>query len=181
MEIIEGIKKRYSPMVFKSNLVDQESLEIILDAARLAASSYNEQPWRFIIGSNPDDDVYKKIHKVLIEYNQNWAVTAPVLMLVLAKKKFTNMPETLNKHSWYDTGMAVSSMVIQAASMGLQAHQMGGFDAEMARKDLKISDDYDIIAAVALGYPGNPDDLPELYRERAREPRTRKPIKEILL
>jgi nitroreductase len=181
MTLIDGIKKRFSPMVFTAETISEETIQTLLEAARWSASSFNEQPWRFIVGKHPGDDTYKKIHSALIEYNQDWAITAPVLMLALAKKNFTHLPDTPNAHAWYDTGMAVSSMVIQGASMGIQAHQMGGFDSNKAREALTISEDYDIIAAIAIGHAGDPDILPEMYRERARQPRGRKEVSEILL
>lgn len=181
MQLIEGIKKRYSPMVFKPAALSDETLETLLEAARWSASSYNDQPWRFIIGRHPEDPIYKKIHSVLTEYNQGWASTSPVLMLVLAKKNFSHMPEVRNVHAWYDAGMAVSSMVIQAGSMGIQAHQMGGFDAEKAKQAFSVGDEYDVIAAIAIGYAGDPDDLPAIYRERAKQARGRKRIEEIVL
>jgi nitroreductase len=179
--MLDAIKKRYSPMIFTAEAVSKESLNQMLDAARWAASSYNEQPWRFIVAHGNDHPNYAKLHDVLNEYNQNWAITAPVLMLVLAKKHFTLLPETLNVHSWYDSGMAVANMAVEAASMGIQLHQMGGYDAVKAREIFSIPDEYDVIAAIAAGHPGKPADLPEPYRSRAMETRTRKEISEILL
>jgi len=79
------IRRRWSPRAFSAKEVSAADLKAIFEAARWAASSYNEQPWRFLVGRR-GDETYKKIFNTLVEFNQSWAKSAPVLVLSVAKK-----------------------------------------------------------------------------------------------
>jgi len=85
--ISDNIKNRWSPWSFDSKPVEKEKLLSILEAGRWAASAFNEQPWRFAVGKNGDEK-HHKILASLIEWNRQWAGTAPILILNLAKKTF---------------------------------------------------------------------------------------------
>jgi nitroreductase len=116
---------------------------------------------------------------ILSERNQQWAYKAPVLMLSIAKTNFTrnNKP---NRHAFHDVGLAMGNLIIQATASGLYVHQMAGFDREKARESLQIPDGYEPVAMAAIGYLGDPDDLPELFKSRENAPRTRKTLEEIV-
>src|SRR5579884_435244 len=174
----ELIRARWSPRSFADRPVSDHDLKLILEAARWAASSNNEQPWRFIVARKSDAELYEKILSVLVPGNQKWAKTAPVLMITAAKRDFSHNGQP-NLHAWHDTGAALAHIFLQATALGLHAHGMAGFDRERARTELGIPTDYEPVAAVAIGYLDSPDKLEQPYRQRERSPRTRKPLDEI--
>jgi nitroreductase len=112
-----------------------------------------------------------------VEGNRKWAYRAPVLILSVASLNFQD-DSTPNRHAFYDTGMAVENLVLQATALGLATHQMAGFDVEKARADLKIPSGFEPVALIAVGYPGDIVSLPDRLRERELQPRSRWPISE---
>ena len=174
----ELIRRRWSPRAFSEKEISPAQLKAIFEAARWAASSYNEQPWRFLVGRR-GDETYKKIFDSLIEFNQAWARTAPVLVLTAAKKTFTGKG-TPNHYGLHDTGAATAVLALQATGDGLHTHSMAGFDAEQARAAFGIPTDYDIGAVTAIGYFGDPASLPAHLEKMEVEPRQRKPLEEIV-
>ena len=170
------IRLRWSPRAFSDKPVEKEKLQSLFEAARWAPSSMNEQPWRFIVGQK-GDTTWEKIHDALVEFNQNWATRAPVLVVNLGKKTFTYKGrENVTYH--YDTGQAVAFLVIEAVNQGLVAHQMGGFHAEKLVEFLDIPEDFKPISVTAIGYQGDPETLPaDLYKSEFRE-RERRPLEE---
>jgi nitroreductase len=175
----ELIRKRWSPRSFSPREVSNDDLETLLEGARWAASSYNEQPWRFLVARKSDPAAYEKILNLLVPANQAWAKTAPVLLIMAAKRTFSHSGAP-NRFGLHDAGQALAQLFLQATALGLHAHGMAGFDAERARKELEIPDDYDLGAAAALGYLAPPDQLPEQYRQSEVSKRTRKPLNEIV-
>jgi nitroreductase len=174
----EDILRRWSPRSFADRAVSSEDLKKVFEAARWAASSSNEQPWRFLLGHR-GDETYKKIFSTLVEFNQAWAKTAPVLILSVAKKTFAKNGNP-NGYALHDTGAATAYLSLQATALGLHTHSMAGFDQEAARKTFGVPDDYLIGAVTALGYLGDPSVLPEHLRKMEESPRERKPLSEIV-
>jgi nitroreductase len=175
----ELIRRRWSPRSFSAREVSTEDLKTILEAARWAASSNNEQPWRFLVARKSDGAAYERILHLLVPANQAWAKTAPVLIIMAAKRTFSHNGSP-NRYGLHDAGQALAHLFLQAIALGLHAHGMAGFDADRARKELEIPDDYDLGAAVALGYLASPDQLPEKYRQSEVSKRQRKPLNEIV-
>lgn len=159
--------------------VELEKLQSLLEAARWAPSSNNEQPWHFIVGTKDDPAAHDRLFHCLKEGNKKWAFRAPVLMLSVARLNFEDDGQP-NRHAWHDTGMAVFSLAVQATALGLIVHQMAGFDVEKARTDLGIPAGYEPVAMIAVGYPGDPAELPDYLRERELKPRERKAVSEFL-
>lgn len=168
--IHELIRSRWSPRSFSDQPVADTDLQTLFEAARWAASSSNEQPWRFFVARKSDGPAYDKVLGLLTPSNQAWAKQAPVLFLTAAKKTFTSTG-TPNLHALHDAGQALANLFIQATALGLHAHPMAGFDRERARQELTIPDDYELGAAVALGY---------LAPNTEVRKRTRKPLSEIV-
>jgi len=171
--------RRWSPRAFADKAVSTEDLKKIFEAARWAASSYNEQPWRFFLGRR-GDATYQKIFDVLVEFNQGWAKSAPVLILSVASNKFSQNGKP-NQYSIHDTGAATGYLSLQATALGLHTHSMAGFDHHKARRTFNVSEDYDIGAVTALGYLGDPNTLHDQMRAQETSPRQRKPLSEIVL
>ncbi len=171
------LARRWSPRAFDDRPVEVDALRTLLEAARWAPSSNNEQPWRFIVATKDHETGWNRLFDCLAEGNQKWTVLAPVLMLSVASMHFEDDGKP-NRHAFHDTGLATENLVLQATASGLVAHQMAGFDVEKARVDLRIPAGYEPVVMIAVGYPGNPDILPERLRERELRPRSRRPIGE---
>lgn len=181
---VEGVlpvfHSRWSPRSFSAREVAAADLEKVFEAARWAASSYNEQPWRFLVGTR-NSPAYKKIFDSLMPFNKLWAASAPVLILGVTKTTFSHNGDP-NRVALYDLGAASSYLTLQAASLGLATHQMGGFDPDAARKAFGIPDGYLCGAVIALGYQGEPAALAnEQLIAQEVAPRQRKPLKDFVL
>ncbi len=179
MKATDAIIQRFSPLSFTGEIPCEDILVQLFEAARWAPSAFNEQPWRFICATKAEPEGYHKLFDCLVDANKEWAKTAPVLILVMAKKNFSHNNKP-NYFHMYDTGMAVSNLIISAMEKSIFVHQMGGFSVEKARENFNIPEEYAIISVAALGYPGDIAVLPDTIQERARKPRTRKPLRELL-
>jgi len=173
--IEEILKRRWSPRAFSDRMVDREKLQSLFEAARWAASSFNEQPWSFIVATKQEPEAYATLLGCLTEKNQQWAQLAPVLMVSVAKLNFEKNGKP-NRHAFHDVGMAVSNLNVQATTFGLYVHQMAGFSVEKVREVYGVAEGWEPVAAIAIGYPDDPNVLPEPFRQREIGPRQRKPI-----
>ena len=173
--IAELIARRWSPRAFDERAVEPEKLKTLFEAARWAPSSNNEQPWRFLAATRDNRSDYDRLLNCLTERNLKWASRAPVLMLSVASLFFEDDGKP-NRHALHDTGMAVENLVLQATALGLQAHQMAGYDVGKARTDCQIPSGFEPVAMIAVGYPGDPAILPDYLHQRELKPRERQPI-----
>lgn len=165
---------RWSPRAFADQAVEPKKLHTILEAARWAASSFNEQPWRFVIGRKDEDENWELIHDLLVPGNQSWAGKAPVLILLCAKTYFDRNRKP-NPHALHDSGMALSQLTLQGLALDLYVHCMAGFDRVRAREVFAMPEGFEAVTAVAVGYLGDPMGLPEKIRDRELLPQQRKP------
>jgi len=173
--IHEIIRNRWSPRAFAARAVEPDKLRSVLEAARWAASSYNAQPWYFIVATKDDPENFRKILDCFVEFNQNWAKNAPVLALSVAALKMDQAKEP-NRHAFHDVGQAAANLALQATALGLEAHQMAGILPDKAREIFSVPEGYEVVAGIVIGYPGDPETLPEPLRQRELAPRTRKPL-----
>jgi nitroreductase len=167
MNLDEIVSKRYSPYAFADKPVSEDTLYQILEAARWAPSSYNEQPWRFIYALKENEAAYQQLLSCAVADNQKWAKEAPVLLLSVAKRHFSQNGQP-NRHAWHDTGMAMAFFVLKATEMGLYVHQMAGFSVEKAQEQLNIPEEFSPVAMVALGYRGD-EERPDKGRKTVHE------------
>jgi len=174
-DISPDIQQRWSPRAFSSESITGEVMAL-LEAARYAPSAFNEQPWRFVVASEPEE--LTVMRSVLVEANQVWANTAPVLLAVLAKQTFSHNGKPNAWHT-FDTGTAWGYLSLEAQRRGLISHAMAGFDKEKARVVLQVPDDYAVVTMVAVGKLGRKEDLPPMLQER-EAPASRKPLVEIV-
>ena len=172
------ILSRWSPRSFADKPVSDADLKTLFTAAAWAASSYNEQPWRFLVGRK-GDVTYKKVFDALLPMNQAWAKTAPVLYITFAKKTFSHNGQP-NGCSMHDTGAASATLSLQAQALGLHTHGMAGFDKDLARAYFGVPSEFDPVAAWALGYPGDPDNVPDNFKQAEKDPRQRKRLSEFV-
>jgi len=177
--VLPAIRERWSARSFDGRGVSAETLRKVFEAARWAASSNNEQPWRFLVGWH-GDSTWQKLNEVLKGGNRRWAHRAPVLILGVAHTKFSKTGAA-NGYAMFDLGAASSYLTLQAAELGMTTHQMAGFEHEEARRVLGIPEDYALGTVIALGYQGEPAALgDETLIERETTARSRKPLSEIV-
>jgi nitroreductase len=168
--------ERWSPRAFSSEPIAPGTLRALFEAARWAPSCFNEQPWLFLYASSEEDRAL--FLSCLVEFNRKWAGRAPVLAFVLAKKRFAKTGEP-NRWAPFDAGAAWVSLALQARKSGLFAHAMAGFDEALAHEVLKVpKDEYDIMAAVAIGHYGDPEQLPPEMK-KTEAPNGRKPLSDV--
>ncbi|HXZ19729.1 MAG TPA: nitroreductase family protein [Candidatus Acidoferrales bacterium] len=173
------LANRWSPRAFADRPVEPAKLRQLFEAARWAASCYNDQPWNYIVATREDPAGFGKMLACLMEGNQAWAKSAPVLAISVARTKFKH-DGSVNRHAQHDVGAASACLALEAESLDLAVHQMGGFDANRARHTYHIPADHDPMAAIAIGYPGDPAALPDKLRERELAPRSRRPISDFV-
>lgn len=166
------IKNRKSVRAFSPAPIEQQKIFTLFEATRWAPSSSNEQPWLYIYATKEQPELWEKLFSPLNEGNKIWAKDVPLLILSLARKNFSRFPSA-NLHAMYDLGGANSFLSLQAVELGLQVRQMAGFNSEQAKVNLNVPEDFEIGVIMAVGYPGDPQTLPEKLQLREVSPRER--------
>jgi len=174
------LRDRWSPRAFSEKPIPAEILNSLFEAARWAPSSNNEQPWAFLVATKDDAEFHARLLSTLVEFNQTWAKHAPVLAIAVSELEFARGGHP-NRNAFYDTGAAVADLTLEAAARGLFVHQMAGFDPHKAIELFHIPKGWEPIAAFVIGYPGDPQSLPDKLREREHAPRSRKPLAEFVM
>jgi nitroreductase len=175
--INELIATRWSARAFSTRPVERLKLLSVLEAARWAPSSRNEQPWRYIVFTNDNPEKLKKAQSVLKDIN-NYAKRAPVIICAITKKTYSDNGN-YNRLHFHDLGAANENMFLEAFNQGLIMHEMGGFDVQKAREVFNIPEDFEAGIMIAIGYQDVHQVLPESLRQKAHLPRERKPLSEI--
>jgi nitroreductase len=170
--ILEVIQMRRSRRAYSDRLVEKENIASLFEAARWAPSSVNEQPWLYLYATKDQPELWNKIFEALNESNKVWAVNAPLLILSLARRNYLRNDRP-NLSARYDLGAANAFLSLQAAHIGLNVHQMGGFNAEKVKENLNVPDHFESVVIMAIGYPGLADTLPAHLKEREMAPRER--------
>jgi nitroreductase len=166
---------RWSPRAMSGEALAPHQVMTLLEAARWAPSSFNEQPWRFVYGVR-GTPAFDTLFGFLMEANQVWCRNAGALFLVCSKRTFSRNGAP-NRVAVFDAGSAWQNLALQAAAMGLVGHGMAGFDPAKARAALAIPEDFEVVAMIAVGKPGRTEDLPENLRG-GETPSPRRPIAE---
>jgi nitroreductase len=174
--ILDVLRKRWSGRALDERPLPHATLSALLEAARWAPSSGNSQPWRFLVFDRSDTAARADAEACLNRGNA-WAKRAPVLLVCVARE--VTDKGTPNEWGRHDLGLANENLLLQASALGLIAHPMAGFDRTEAKKRFAIPDEFSPLVMIAIGYPGDPDQLEEPNRTREREPRKRKPLGEI--
>jgi nitroreductase len=177
--IHDMLARRWSPYAFADRAVSEDDLRSLFEAARWAASSYNEQPWTYIVAMKADPTEFERLLSCLVEGNQAWARAAPVLALGCANLRFTRNGKP-NAAAIHDLGLASASLTLEATARGLFVHQMIGILPDKARELYRIPEDIEPKTGLAIGYAADPETLPEKYQQRDLAPRTRKPLAEFV-
>jgi nitroreductase len=170
--VITEIQERRSRRAYSDIPIEPEKIASLFEAARWAPSSNNEQPWTYIYATKDQTELWYKLLHVLNASNQVWAVNAQLLIISLARKNFIRNDQP-NGSAKYDLGGANAFLSLQATQLGLNVHQMGGYDRMKAKEVLNIPDTYDLGVMMAIGYLGDIENLPENLKQREHAPRER--------
>jgi len=180
MKLNKAIENRWSPRAFSNQPVTEKMIDLLFEAARWAPSSRNGQPWEYYFVHRDDEKTFNEVLDILTGINPDWAKNAQALIITVMKKKF-DYKDKPNGKALHDMGAASALMAVQAAEMGLQVHQMGGFDKEKATAYLNLdTENYEPVTCIAVGFPGKPDQLPDDLKKGEQEPRIRKEQKDFV-
>ncbi|MGH7165810.1 MAG: nitroreductase family protein [Nitrospiraceae bacterium] len=177
--IQELLAERWSPYAFDERPVAEADLCSLFEAARWAPSSYNEQPWRYIIATRDNPERFQRMLSCLVEGNQVWAKAAPVLALSVVSLRFARNARD-NRAAVHDLGLAAGNLLLEATARGLFVHQMIGILPDKAREVYGIPEGFEAWTAMAIGYRGDPARLPDRLRDRDLAARERKPLSEFV-
>lgn len=170
------IRQRWSPLAFSEKRIPTEILGSLFEAARWAPSSYNEQPWVFLVATQDQPEEFRRMASCLVEANRDWAQRAYCLAISCTRLAFARNGKP-NRHAYHDVGLATENLILQAQSQGIACHPMAGFDALAARELFQIPTTHDAVAALAIGYQAeNLLGLDEALQQREQGPRVRKPL-----
>lgn len=181
-EILDVIRQRWSPRAFDpTREVSRSDLRRLFEAARWAPSSFNEQPWRFVVADRQRSPAaFAAVNASLVPANRLWSAEVPVLVLV-AVRTTLERDDALNSHAWYDAGQAVAFLALQATATGLAVRQVQGFDRDEARRACEVPAPFEPALILAIGYAGDPDALTvDKHRAAERAPRERRSIEEFV-
>ena len=173
------LRERWSSIAFDRQPIEHKRLLSLFEAARWAPSSYNEQPWRFVVGTRDQPEAFDRLLGCLVDGNRKWAQNAAALVIAFTKTSFQRNGKP-NPHARYDLGLAMANLTVQATSFGFSVHQMAGFDLDRARTELGMPDGFEPVVAAAIGTASGVDSLTEDLRAREISTRWRKPLAELV-
>ena len=177
--IHELIAKRWSPYCFDDRSVTDEDLRSLFEAARWAPSSFNEQPWSYVVAKKENHEEFTRLLSCLVEVNQVWAKAAAALALGITSLNFARNGKP-NRAAIHDLGLSNGNLVLEATARGLSVHQMAGIFPDKAREIYEVPEGYEPMVAIAVGYAGERKDLPQELAQRDTARRPRKPLKELI-
>jgi nitroreductase len=177
--IHELLTKRWSPYAFQNKPVSKADLCSLFEAVRWAASSFNEQPWSYIVATKDNTEEFEQLLSCLVEANQIWAKAAPVLALGIVSLTFKRN-DKINRAAVHDLGLAAGNLLVEATARGLHVHQMIGILPDRARELYEIPEGFEVWTGIAIGYKGDPALLPDALKERDLKSKPRKPLSEFV-
>ena len=173
------LASRWSPRSFDPEyILDDQQISTRMEAARWAPSCRGEQPWKFILFNKVNATMFSQALNCLSVSNQDWAMDAGLLVLTCTNRFYRHNQQE-NGYAHYDCGAAAENICLQATSMRLAAHQMGGFSKEKARDLTQVPSNYDILSFIAIGKPLSLGETRDELKERESAERTRLPLDEI--
>ena len=173
------ISDRWSPRSFDPEfIIGDDDIHSLMEAARWAPSCRGEQPWKFVLFSKSDATMFSQALNCLSVSNQDWAMDAALLIITTTNRYYRHNDQE-NGYAHYDLGAASENICLQATSIGLAAHQMGGFSKDDARELAQVPENYDILSVIAVGRPLDLEQTREELKEREGAARNRLPLEEI--
>lgn len=159
----ELARQRFSPKAFTGRPVSAEVLRAVFEAARWSPSSFNDQPWSFIVATHDHPEAFQRLLETMVPKNAAWAKDAPLLVLAVARQAFSHNGKP-NRHAQYDLGQSVAWLTLEAIAHGLQVHQMAGFDPQKAAAAVNLPEGWDAVTLMAIGYPAETPTVPRSRR-----------------
>lgn len=173
------LSQRRSLRSFSDRPVGREMLVTLFEAARWASSAFNEQPWSYVVLDDPASALRSRVLDSMEPHNRAWAEKAPVILASVAQLGFRGR-DGVNRHAFHDVGQANAHLALRAAEFGLTVHLIGGFRHQVASEALGLDSGSEVVALMAVAYPGPPEILPEPLRIRETAPRIRREIGEFV-
>lgn len=170
------IQARRAKRALRPDPIAREDIEHLIEAAHLAPSCFNNQPWRFVVAQGEKLEAVKRA----LPGGNYWALKSPAIVAVASHPDLDCRLSDNRDYFLFDCGMAVGFLMIQATQMGLVAHPIAGYDPIAVKEALGIPKDYVLITLVVLGWPGDPGELSDKHRELELGPRVRKPLSAVL-
>lgn len=165
------IARRWSPRAFVPETVTTDEMRSLIEAARWAPSAANGQPWRFLVARRDEPDAFASLLGCLVPANRRWAENAGALILAVAR--IVGSDGKPLSWAWFDLGLAVENLALQATALDLAAHPMAGFDAQEVRRQYDLPESFAPVVAIAVGRVAKSDTLPDDLRVREEAPRVR--------
>ena len=175
--VLDLLHRRKATRAIADRPLEDEKLDVILEAARLSASCANTQPWRFLVLTEPEP--LEKGREALARGNY-WAKTAPVLIFGLSKPDLGCVIAKVREYYKFGLGLAAQNILLQATELDLVARPMAGFSPSKVRAAFGIPDEYRVVVAIAIGYEGDIATLSEKHQDVSKASRQRKPLSEIV-
>lgn len=164
-----ALAERFSPTAFDPRaVITTEQVDVLLDAARLAPSAGNSQPWMFVVGRR-GDAVHTRIARHLARSSSVWAEGASLIVVNLAHVYVEGTRWDFSEFARYDLGQAVAHMTIQGLTMGLHAHQFRAFDRDAMAREFDLPPEWEVTSMTAFGVSAHPAEAvtaPGTSRER---------------
>lgn len=177
-QILEEIELRRARRAINPEIkISRNDLELLIKAATLAPSCFNNQPWRFVVFDDPE--VLEKVKENLSGGNY-WAKKAPSIIGVFVRKEDDCSLSEGRDYFLFDAGLAVGNLLLQATRMGIIAHPVAGYDPLRIKKLLKVPEDFTLITLIILGYKGKISSLSEKHRHLEISERNRKSLQEVM-
>ena len=173
-QLLELLRNRKATRAIDERPVEPEKVQAILEAARLSASCGNNQPWRFLVLTEPD--ALEKGREALSRGNY-WAKTAQLLIFGYSEPELDCVIGP-REYYLFDLGMAVQNILLQATELDLVARPMAGYSPSKVKETFNFPDEFQVMVAIAIGYEGDISTLQERHQETSRRPRQRKPLEE---
>jgi len=150
MGFLELARKRYSVRAYKSDLVEDDKLQKVLEAARLAPTACNLQPFQFIVIHTKGKEA--ELRRI---YSDSWFVQAPIVICACGIPSQSWVRQDGKNYSDVDVTIAMDHLILAAANLGLGTCWIGAFNPDAAREVLKLPDNVEPIAFTPLGYPAD--------------------------
>ena len=176
-KLLHEINERRAKRAMSEKEIPAEVTARFMTAATYAPSCFNKQSWRFLVAT--EDAALEKIHSALTDANY-WVKKAPVVVAVATKPDLDCQLNDRRDYAFFDCGLAVENLILQAYKDGLYAHPLAGYDPLIVKEAFDIPEDYIVITLVAIGYPGDDSHLNEKHHTFEHSPRDRRPEAEVI-
>lgn len=175
-ELLPALKDRRARRALSSREVPEPLQQLLWKAVAVTPSHGNSQPWRILVANSPETRA--KLNQALSEGNKSWALTAPLLIGLAANPAHARAKSYGPDRSlWsFDSGIATGNLLAQATAVGLIAHPMSSFDEDVARDAFGAPAEVRVLALLAIGFPGPPENLPADLQEKEAAPQDRLPL-----